>query len=95
MPAETVAAADLAARCGLVHKPAAQGDVVCVNVSASPPNVLGPGPRVAVRTDRGEGEIVLNVQAASCLGRQCRLHQRRIAQPVRLRADATNTVVTL
>jgi DNA-binding beta-propeller fold protein YncE/thiol-disulfide isomerase/thioredoxin len=73
---------------------ARDGPPVRVSVTADPPGLLGPGPRVwaeeslpvriELRTGAGEGEITVDVQAASCLGDECRLHRRRAALPVRL-----------
>jgi thiol-disulfide isomerase/thioredoxin len=70
------------------------GPPVRVSVSAEPASLLGAGPRswaeeslpvrIQIRTGRGEGEIFVDVQAASCLGAECRLHRRRITLPVRL-----------
>ena len=84
---------------------ARDGPPVRVSVSAEPPSLLGPGPRVwaeeslpvrvDLRTGRGEGELLLDVQAASCLGQECRLHRRRVTLPVRLRGDAIHSVITL
>ena len=47
-----------------------------------------------VRTGHGEGELLLDVQAASCLGQKCRL-RRRITLPVRLTAETDNSLVQL
>ena len=84
---------------------ARDGPPVRVSVSAEPPSLLGPGPRVwaeeslpvrvDIRTGRGEGEILLDVQAASCLGQECRLHRRRITLPVRLSSSADGGPVRL
>jgi len=77
---------------------ARDGPPVRLSLSAEPPSLLGPGPRawaeeslpvrVEVRTGRGEGEVFVDVQAASCLGQECRLHRRRITLSVRLQPDA-------
>jgi hypothetical protein len=84
---------------------ARDGLPIRVSVSAEPPSLLGPGPRswaeetlpvrVEVHTGRGEGTIIFEVQAASCLGEECRLHRRRITLPVHLRADAGDATLTL
>jgi thiol-disulfide isomerase/thioredoxin/sugar lactone lactonase YvrE len=81
------------------------GPPIRVSVSAEPPSLLGAGPRVwaeaslpvsvQVRTARGEGALYVDVQAASCLGEECRLHRRRITLPVRLTADAEEREVRL
>lgn len=80
------------------------GPPVRVSVAADPPSLLASGPRawaldvlparVELATAVGEGIITLDVQAASCLGDECRLHRRRITLPVRL-GDAERGVVSL
>ena len=84
---------------------ARDGPPVRISVSAEPPALLGPGPRawadeslpvrVELRTGRGEGEIFVDVQAASCLGQECRLHRRRITLPVRLQPDVSARDIAL
>lgn len=81
------------------------GPPIRVSVSPQPPLLLGPGARswaledlplrIEIRTGAGEGEIRFDVQAASCLGEECRLHRRRITLPVRLRPDAGDSTLTL
>lgn len=84
---------------------ARDGPPVRIAISAEPPSLLGPGPRawaaeglparVELRTARGEGTVLIDIQAASCLGAECRLHRRRIALPVRLRPDASDASLRL
>jgi sugar lactone lactonase YvrE len=84
---------------------ARDGPPVRVAVSAEPPGLLGPGARawaadalpatVELRTARGAGALLIDAQAASCLGAECRLHRRRITLPVRLRAEAGETALRL
>jgi thiol-disulfide isomerase/thioredoxin len=81
---------------------ARDGPPVRIAVSAEPPGLLRAGARawaadtlpaaVDVRTAHGEGMLLFDVQAASCLGAECRLHRRRITLPVRLRPDGDRTV---
>jgi hypothetical protein len=84
---------------------ARDGPPIRVSVSAEPALLLGTGPRswaedtlpvrVEVRTGHGEGEIYFDVQAASCLGVECRLHRRRITLPVRLDKGAADVAISL
>jgi hypothetical protein len=84
---------------------ARDGPPIRVSVSAEPASLLGAGPRswaedtlpvqIEMRTGHGEGEIHFDVQAASCLGEECRLHRRRITLPVRLIEGATDIALTL
>jgi len=71
------------------------GPPVRVSVTADPPALLGVGPRAwaldglpaefELTTGRaGEGTLTLDLRAASCKGAVCRLHSRRVEQPVRL-----------
>jgi hypothetical protein len=84
---------------------ARDGPPIRVSVSAEPASLLGAGPRswaedalpvqVEIRTGYGDGEIFFDVQAASCLGEECRLHRRRITLPVRLSQGAADVAITL
>jgi thiol-disulfide isomerase/thioredoxin len=84
---------------------ARDGPPIRMSVSAEPASLLGAGPRswaedalpvqVEIRTGRGEGQIFFDVQAASCLGDECRLHRRRITLPVRLTAEAEGRELAL
>jgi len=81
------------------------GPPVRVSVSAEPASLLGPGPRtwaldtlpalIELHTGHGEGEISVEIAAASCLGDECRLHRRRVILPTRLRASVAVAGVTL
>ena len=51
--------------------------------------------QVEIRTGHGDGEIFFDVQAASCLGEECRLHRRRITLPVRLSQGVADVAITL
>ncbi|MGE3599827.1 MAG: hypothetical protein AB7N70_30230, partial [Dehalococcoidia bacterium] len=84
---------------------ARDGPPIRLSVSAEPASLLGAGARswaedvlpvrVEIHTGHGEGEIYFDVQAASCLGQECRLHRRRITLPVRLIQGATGDAITL